>query len=564
VRSGWIQANALRFDGVDPRAEHGDLEPLRELVGGARVVALGESSHGHREQFQFKDRVFRFLVEELGFTGLVFEAPFFDLFALDRYVTTGEGTAEDALTAARFWIWNTEEVLALAEWIRTWNVSCEPGRTVHVYGGFATSPTVGAIAIVEYLREVDPGLAAEVESALEPLSNDFTVVHYKELAPQARARARQTLAELPAFFDRNREAWEQATGRRAFLWNRLCATNLALAEIDCDPTPEYAAAFGSRDELAADCVAALLDLDGPGARLATWSHNGHAGYLRPLGRHAAHVPWGGSMRNVLGADAVVTVGFAVGAGTYSTSDAAYTSIHDAAVRPDPPPSDSLDATLAGLGIPCFGIDLRQPLPADVAQWLASGPLTRWFAGFDDYTNLEVDFHAGVQHIHHDIRELFDVLVFTHTTTSTRLLPTTSPRLWPPGTFYPPAELFERGPLLPALGAWSLTSTAPVDCEVEDDEGVVRLRRTFHAYRWGLAALVQRVDATAFRETDAVFEVTARAAVDGGLACIFIESDGFEDASHVQGWELPTHERLAYAGIEGEAWRQLEIGMTIPA
>jgi hypothetical protein len=318
-----------------------------------------------------------------------------------------------------------------------------------------------------------------------------------------------------------------------------------------------------------------LDLDGPEARFATWAHNGHAGYLRPLGLHRALVPWGGSMRKVLGPDAVATVGFAVGVGTYSTSDAANTNIHDAEVRPEPP-SDGLDATLAALGIPCFAIGLRSPMPADVEEWFGSGPLTRWFAGHDDYTNPEVDFHSGVQHIRTDIRDLFDVLVFTHTTTSTRLLPTALSRAWPPGTFYPPAVFFERGPVHPApsgldFGAdfercWTLTSTVPIDHTVQADRSGVRLRRTVDAYRWGLVGLTQRFDAAAFRGREVNVAATGCAAVEGtgGLACVFIESDGFEDASHSQGWELPTHERLAYFTIEEGEPQRSEIAMTIPS
>src|SRR5512145_1222218 len=72
--SAWLRGAAVPFDRVDPADNLDDLEPLRRLVGDARIVSLGEATHGTREFFQMKHRILRFLVERMGFTAFAIEA----------------------------------------------------------------------------------------------------------------------------------------------------------------------------------------------------------------------------------------------------------------------------------------------------------------------------------------------------------------------------------------------------------------------------------------------------------------------------------------------------------
>jgi erythromycin esterase-like protein len=92
--STWLRGAAVPFDRVDPTDNMDDLEPLRKIVGDARVVSLGEATHGTREFFQMKHRVLRFLVERMGFTAFAIEATWPEANRLDRYVRTGEGDPE--------------------------------------------------------------------------------------------------------------------------------------------------------------------------------------------------------------------------------------------------------------------------------------------------------------------------------------------------------------------------------------------------------------------------------------------------------------------------------------
>ena len=83
------------------------------MVGDARVVGLGESTHGTRESCLLKHRLFRLLHERAGFSALVLETSLPDVARLNAWIQTGEGDPEDLLHAQGFWTVDTEEVLNL-------------------------------------------------------------------------------------------------------------------------------------------------------------------------------------------------------------------------------------------------------------------------------------------------------------------------------------------------------------------------------------------------------------------------------------------------------------------
>jgi erythromycin esterase-like protein len=70
----WLRTNAIPLATVEAGHSFADLEPLKTLIGNARIVALGEATHGSREIFQVKHRMLEFLASEMGFTIFSMEA----------------------------------------------------------------------------------------------------------------------------------------------------------------------------------------------------------------------------------------------------------------------------------------------------------------------------------------------------------------------------------------------------------------------------------------------------------------------------------------------------------
>ena len=150
----WLAANAHPFTGPHLSLPHTELEFLREFVGDARIVALGENTlsatyfemkasnlqsrvrrlrprRSHRGILRalFVERVLpavpprpsRSGCEEMGFNTFAIEATWPEARRIDHYVRTGEGDPERLLSGLYFWTWNTESVLEMIEWMREHN-----------------------------------------------------------------------------------------------------------------------------------------------------------------------------------------------------------------------------------------------------------------------------------------------------------------------------------------------------------------------------------------------------------------------------------------------------------
>jgi erythromycin esterase len=129
-----FEAYTTPLETVDPGAPLADLEFLREDLDDARVIGMGEATHGTREFFQFKHRLLRYLAEELGLRLFAWEADFAATLAIDRYVRTGEGDPVEAIGDTGYWIWDVESVLTMVEWMREFNAGREPEDRISIYG----------------------------------------------------------------------------------------------------------------------------------------------------------------------------------------------------------------------------------------------------------------------------------------------------------------------------------------------------------------------------------------------------------------------------------------------
>ena len=117
----WLRRRAIPFATAEPGGDAADLAPFTRLVGDARLVALGEATHGTHEFFAMKHRLVAFLVRELGFTGFAIEANGPEAERIDDYVQTGQGDPASLLAGLHYWTWNTREVLDLIGWMREYN-----------------------------------------------------------------------------------------------------------------------------------------------------------------------------------------------------------------------------------------------------------------------------------------------------------------------------------------------------------------------------------------------------------------------------------------------------------
>lgn len=216
----WIRASAVPLRTVEAGNSLADMAPLRQVVGDARVVGLGEATHGTREHFQAKHRMLEFLVSEMGFTVFAIEASLPDCIAINDYVLHGKGDPEKAVAGQGFWTWSTEEVLDLVRWMRRYNEN--PARAVKLkfYGFDMQNERSAANAALDFLERAGDPAAGEFRKRLRPA---FTLRFAAgEGTDEEAAGVDEALAALAGHFDANRARLVAATSADEFAVRRRC------------------------------------------------------------------------------------------------------------------------------------------------------------------------------------------------------------------------------------------------------------------------------------------------------------------------------------------------------
>src|SRR5262249_23477654 len=147
---------AVEIATTEPGHGFADLQPLRSAVGKARIVSLGEATHGTHEFFQLKHRVLEFLATEMGFSVFAIEANWPESLAVDDYVFKGQGDPEKVLAGLGFWTWDTQEMLEMIRWMRRYNEDPGHTRKLRFYGFDMQMPARAADAVRAYFKKVEP------------------------------------------------------------------------------------------------------------------------------------------------------------------------------------------------------------------------------------------------------------------------------------------------------------------------------------------------------------------------------------------------------------------------
>jgi erythromycin esterase-like protein len=145
---------------------HGEdpYKALLERIGNARVVLIGEASHGTHEFYRERAEITRRLIEQHGFSGVAVEADWPDALRVSRYVTGtgGDSDAADALDGFRrfpTWMWRNADVLDFVGWLRDFNESRPSRGRVGFYGLDLYSLQTSIDEVIRYLERVDPAAA---------------------------------------------------------------------------------------------------------------------------------------------------------------------------------------------------------------------------------------------------------------------------------------------------------------------------------------------------------------------------------------------------------------------
>ncbi|MEH0986177.1 erythromycin esterase family protein [Micromonospora sp. CPCC 205556] len=296
-----------------------DFAPLLERVRDARVVMIGEATHGSHDYYRLREQLTRRLIAEQGFSFVAVEGDWPDCDRVNRSVTGAPGGASDPRTAlegfARWptWMWANTEVDRFCHWLRAWNMARPEGERAGFHGLDVYSLWESMQAIFDYLGEEDPRsleAAQEAYKCFEPYGK--RVEEYGAAARFVSARCEEEVVRLLA---RTREH-AASDGPAAFAaWQN--------AEVVAGAERYYRAmvrggpeSWNIRDTHMADTLDRLLAEYGPDARGIVWAHNTHVGDARATDMAADGLVNIGQLgRERLGRDDVVLVGMGGHRGT---------------------------------------------------------------------------------------------------------------------------------------------------------------------------------------------------------------------------------------------------------
>ena len=132
-----------------------ELIPSEKIFCDKTIIGMGEATHGTREFFNMKAKMFKFLATHCGFLVFAIEAPYAGTMKVNDYVLYGRGDVLSAMKSMEFWTWDTEEVKDLIEWIRSYNIGKGEKEKLKFFGFDCQSFKGTANALLEYIEEYD-------------------------------------------------------------------------------------------------------------------------------------------------------------------------------------------------------------------------------------------------------------------------------------------------------------------------------------------------------------------------------------------------------------------------
>jgi erythromycin esterase-like protein len=347
-----------------------DYDPLLDVIGDARIVLLGEASHGTHEFYRERARITRRLIQEKNFVAVAVEADWPDAYRVNRWVRCvgDDRSALDALgDFQRFprWMWRNQDILEFVKWLRHHNESSPPDRRVGFYGLDLYSLFSSIEAVIDFLEQVDSDAARRARyryGCFEDFGEDTQAYGYAAefgLSQSCEDQAVQQLLEL----QRQAAELSQRDGKipeDEFFYAEQNARLVKNAE-------EYyrtmfrgrVSSWNLRDGHMAETLEALMahfDRKGRGGKIVVWEHNSHIGDARATAMGDSGEWNVGQLSRERFGQEVVLVGFSTYEGTVTAALDWDAPAERMRVRPGMP--DSWEALFHGIGLSDFLLLLR--------------------------------------------------------------------------------------------------------------------------------------------------------------------------------------------------------------
>ena len=347
-----------------------DYDALLELIGDARIVLLGEASHGTHEFYFERAQITKRLIAEKDFTVLAIEADWPDASRVHRYVrgASGDANADEALSGFRrfpTWMWRNSVVVEFVEWLREFNQHLDPKcAPAGFYGMDLYSLHASIDAVLNYLEKVDPESARRARlrySCFDHFSREPQEYGYAATVGVAESCEGQVVEQLVEL--------QRKAGEFLSRDGQVAAEELFFAEQNArlvKNAEQYyrsmfrgrASSWNLRDRHMVETIEALVaHLNGSRQPKAiVWAHNSHLGDARAteMSQHG-ELNVGQLIRDRFGNEAVL-IGFSTHHGSVTAASDWGAEAERKSVRPAL--RGSYEDLFHQTGLERFWIDLR--------------------------------------------------------------------------------------------------------------------------------------------------------------------------------------------------------------
>ena len=359
--------------------EKARLGALLERIGSARVVLIGEASHGTSEFYRMRQRITRALIETRGFSIVAIEADWPDAEHVDAWVRARDAKSRlDARPFAGFptWMWRNAEVLQFVSWLRAYNQAQPEGHQVAFRGLDIYSLFASIQQVLRYLRTVDAELASLAQrryDCFEPFRSDPTSYgsavitdRYRDCENEAAGMLDDLLRHrLRAAIDDRELSLDAEQNARVVSNAEKYYRSLFYAG------PE---SWNLRDQHMFETLEVLLSHAGPHAKAVVWAHNSHLGDARATELSTRGETNLGALCRQRFGDDVYAIGFGTHTGTVAAASSWGGPVEFKEVRPSHP--DSYERIFHDTDVPSFFLPLRSPDHPDVRDALSEPLLQR--------------------------------------------------------------------------------------------------------------------------------------------------------------------------------------------
>lgn len=140
------------LEGSSYKLPNDDLNALKPILKDKEIIGVGEATHGTKEFFEMKHRLFKFLVEEMDFKVFAMEESMSNMELINEYILGKDYKLMSNLLAP----WQTKEMMDLINWAKEYNNKVSKENKIRFYGFDSQENNDGLETILKnYYDKVD-------------------------------------------------------------------------------------------------------------------------------------------------------------------------------------------------------------------------------------------------------------------------------------------------------------------------------------------------------------------------------------------------------------------------